>query len=445
VFDDGTRTMPPALDIVNVSVTEDSGEFSFTIENVSDDRGALVTPIGPVFWAVHNDSFAIFTAGETDDGMGLETLAEDGSPADLVSSYMDDTNASAVGAATTPVGGSMGPAAPGESYEFSVTPDMDNPYLTIASMVVNSNDAFLAFPGGLPLLDDTGATRPTEDIERDIRRMLGVWDAGTEINEVPGVGPNQAPRQSGGDTGPADPDNTVRLYSDVTNDLAGESVGGFVQVEVATVGDGLDFEITVTNTSDDTVYPGVLTPVLWATHSDAASFFTAGEAASEGMESLAEDGDASTMLTSLQGLIGSGVGDAGVADNGGGPLTPGDSVTFTLSPDATNRYFSMASMVVPSNDTFVAFPSSGIELLDGSDMRRATVDLEDEIASMLTAWDAGTELNQCGAAGRDQAPRQASPDTGEDEGGAVVRMPPDGVYTYPRMGDVLRVTVTPDS
>jgi hypothetical protein len=41
-----------------------------------------------------------------------------------------------------------------------------------------------------------------------------LWDAGSEVNEEPGVGPNQAPRQPAPNTGDPDPDNTVRLVDD---------------------------------------------------------------------------------------------------------------------------------------------------------------------------------------------------------------------------------------
>jgi hypothetical protein len=42
---------------------------------------------------------------------------------------------------------------------------------------------------------------------------LALWDAGTEVNELPGVGLSEAPRQSGPDTGP-DENGNVRIVSD---------------------------------------------------------------------------------------------------------------------------------------------------------------------------------------------------------------------------------------
>lgn len=37
----------------------------------------------------------------------------------------------------------------------------------------------------------------------------------------------------------------------------------------------------------------------------------------------------------------------------GGPLDPGETASASLSVDAANRYFSFASMVIPSNDAFI--------------------------------------------------------------------------------------------
>ena len=44
--------------------------------------------------------------------------------------------------------------------------------------------------------------------------MLMLWDAGTEVNEEPGIGLNQAPRQAAADTG-EDEHGTVHLVNDM--------------------------------------------------------------------------------------------------------------------------------------------------------------------------------------------------------------------------------------
>ena len=64
-------------------------------------------------------------------------------------------------------------------------------------MFVASNDWFFA-PGekGIALFDEEG-----NPIRGDVTDQIRLWDAGTEVNEEPGVGPNQAPRQALPDTG----------------------------------------------------------------------------------------------------------------------------------------------------------------------------------------------------------------------------------------------------
>ncbi len=47
----------------------------------------------------------------------------------------------------------------------------------------------------------------------DVTGQIQLWDAGTEVNQEPGVGPDQAPRQAGPDTGP-DEGGVVQIVSD---------------------------------------------------------------------------------------------------------------------------------------------------------------------------------------------------------------------------------------
>jgi hypothetical protein len=59
----------------------------------------------------------------------------------------------------------------------------------------------------------------------------------------------------------------------------------------------------------------------------------------------------------------------------------------------------------------------------------------------VSLWDAGTEVNEEPGLGPNQGPRQATPDAGtaEHEGIAHVR----DKFSYPRIADVLRLTITP--
>ncbi len=193
--DDGF-TYPDVGENISVSVTSTPNEmganFMVTIENLAGSS----TPLAPGVWVTHNGMAPYFSAGAADDGAGLEELAEDGDPAPLQSSLsmrddLEDT-------------GTFGsaPIGPGMSYSFSFDAEAGN-MLSFATMFVQSNDLFYApgmagielFPGGVALGSDGAA---------DVTAMVGLWDAGTEINEEPGVGMYQAPRQSGANSGPTE-------------------------------------------------------------------------------------------------------------------------------------------------------------------------------------------------------------------------------------------------
>jgi hypothetical protein len=450
-FDDSTRAMPLPEAFVGVSVSEDAGTYTIEFENTSADNGVLVTPLGPVYWAVHNDQFSPWEA-DSSASAGLETLAEDGSPADLVSENSGATGLLDQGG--NQVDGGSGPAMPGDTITVEVTPDASNPYLSFASMVVQSNDAFWAPNGPIMLLDENDDPRPAADVMADIMASLVVYDAGTEMNEVPGQGPNTAPNQAQAGDG-MNEDGNVRRYDDTTNDLA--SFGDLVSVSVAEGANAGEFDVTVENNSTGTAFPLVITPVAYATHADSVQLFEAGMPAADavaGLEVLAEDGSPADVASALSGLVGSGVGEAGVANmpvggTGMGPLMPGDSYTFTVTPDANNPLLSFASMVVPSNDIFMATPAEGVALLDTNGDPRAVADINSDLSSGVAAWDAGTEANQAGAAGADMAVPpflnkpygQTSGNTGASEGDGTIRAASSGVWFYPSVSSIVSVSL----
>ena len=187
----------------------DAVTFRVRIENISGDSD-LPTPFAPGVWALHSESGPLFTSGEADRGQGLESLAEDGNPAMLAEALtsMDIL----AGVFNTPVGADgPGPLLPGGAYEFEVTATPETPYLSFATMFVQSNDLFLAPDQmGIALFDMDGMAMEMHEITAD----LLLWDAGTEANEEPGAGPNQAPRQADPNTGPADGMATVHPVDD---------------------------------------------------------------------------------------------------------------------------------------------------------------------------------------------------------------------------------------
>ena len=182
--------------------------FTVRIENVSGETDTTLDPSGdasgvplvlsPGAFAAHTRGEPIFTDGEPERNNGLEEIAEDGDPTRLAESLSTDGLVTEAGAFTTPVGASgPGPLPPGMAYEFEVAAAPPARYLSMVTMFVQSNDLFYALggDGGLELFD--GMT----PVSGDVTSHLGLWDAGTEINEEPGAGQNQAPRQSGAGVG----------------------------------------------------------------------------------------------------------------------------------------------------------------------------------------------------------------------------------------------------
>jgi hypothetical protein len=184
--------------------------FLVRVENVGDAaQPALTTPFAPGVWVVHTAADPLFSAGQADRGQGLEALAEDGNPSGLAAAVASQTGVSASGAFNTPVGATEpGPLPPGGAYEFTVVA-LPGDMLSLATMFVQSNDLFYAPDGaGIALFNSNGTP-----VSGDVTGQMQLWDAGTEVNQEPGVGADQAPRQAGPNTGP-DENGVVQIVSD---------------------------------------------------------------------------------------------------------------------------------------------------------------------------------------------------------------------------------------
>lgn len=179
----------------------DSVTFTVLIEGITGpatlalpDGGTTSAPISPGLFLVSADDGALFEAGTAAGGTALERLAEDGDASALIAGL----NASGVTMATAFLHDEsfVVTARPGDRLHFAV-------------MFVQSNDLFYAAdPAGIALFDPTGVP-----ITGDRTAAVKLWDAGTEVNQPPGVGTEQAPRQGMPDTGAAE-DGTVRLVDD---------------------------------------------------------------------------------------------------------------------------------------------------------------------------------------------------------------------------------------
>lgn len=133
-----------------------------------------------------------------------------------------------------------------------------------------------------------------------------------------------------------------------------------------------NLSITVTNLTQGLHF----TPLITSAHTSDNHIFMVGTAASPELQTMAEGGDISGLLTMLSNA------DANSNDNpAGGLLAPGTSTTYALTNDIDNTHLSMTAMVLPSNDGFVGLDSWEIPTEAGT------------YTIMLNAYDAGTEAN----------------------------------------------------
>ena len=401
----------------------------------------------------------------------------------------------ASGVFNTPDGASQpGPVKPGHSYTFSFHAPVGTS-LHFATMFVQSNDLFYApGPMGIPLYDDMG-----HPVSGDVTSQVMLWDAGTEMNQEPGLGADQAPRQAGPNTGAADSNMNVRMadntfgtlpaVSDVLQVTINPGAGGMFTVTLADVA-----QANTLTTSTGTHPPLLIAPGVFVATSKAHPLFTPGQPdMGMGLEALAEDGNPAMLAQSLapetgltvplspgvyaatsmgnplftSGQPDMGMGlkslaedghpmtlaqslasDANLTDSGafttpeGGaqpaPAFPGDVYTFTVKAMPGDALY-LATMFVQSNDAFYAPGAGGIALFDAQGNP-----MSGDVTSQLMLWDAGTEMNQRPGVGADQAPRQTMAGAGMQQMMPVQPMSQvnDG-FTYPDTSKVIQVTITP--
>ena len=167
--------------------THDATTFTIKIVNVSKadtlkvpGAAAVKAPIAPGVFLVDR-GHTLFAPGHPASA-DLQALAEDGNyePLQQAAQAMFATRA--------------GMFTPGLKFTITAKP---GDRLSFATMFVQSNDKFYGpESGGLALFDADG-----KPVAGDLTAALRLFDAGTEIDQQPGAGADQAPRQKGPNQG----------------------------------------------------------------------------------------------------------------------------------------------------------------------------------------------------------------------------------------------------
>jgi hypothetical protein len=150
------------------------------------------------------------------------------------------------------------------------------------------------------------------------------------------------------------------------------------------------YAVTVTNITKGTLF----TPILVVTHKPGHPVFELGEPASDELAAIAEGGDTGPFQDKI---LSSGMGYDAVST--GAPLFPGESVTVNVKAKGRFNHVSLAAMLLPTNDGFIAL--NGMRLPYKS------------LTQIIPGYDAGSEMNdelcanipgpQCGGEGLSEA------------------------------------------
>jgi hypothetical protein len=152
--------------------------------------------------------------------------------------------------------------------------------------------------------------------------------------------------------------------------------------------DGGYYKVTITNITSGQTF----TPSIVLNHKKDVHLFTPGFPASTSLATLAESGNTGPLSTMMS--MNPKVADIAVSD---GLLAPGESTTVQLERTGGIHYISLAAMMIPTNDGFIAL--NGVMAPKG----------HKSVMYLSPAYDAGTEVNDelcanipgpyCGGAG----------------------------------------------
>jgi len=188
--------------------------FKVRVENISDKDGVVAQDgtkypfaLSPGFYTLSNHKMDLFRVGKK-ASPALEAQAEDGNPELFKNKFLTVLGGINIGIFNKPVGSDMAsPIFSGGVFEFEFSA-MEGTKLDLATMYGQSNDLFYGPEKAIDLFDANG-----NPLTGDVTDKFLLWDAGTEVNQAPGLGADQGPRQKGPNMGTAE-NGVVRLVKD---------------------------------------------------------------------------------------------------------------------------------------------------------------------------------------------------------------------------------------
>jgi hypothetical protein len=373
-----------------------------------------------------------------------------------------------------------GPLGPGASWDVPFTAGKGQK-VSFAAMLGQSNDWFFApNPAGIALYDADGNPR-----SGDVTNEVYLWDAGTEIDQEPGVGDATGPKQPSPEFGAADPIAKVRQLGKVVKLTSGANftlpnIAQMIRVTLV-AGSNRQFLLRVENVSTATTLvtsagtSGVgISPPIWAVHArDAALFDLDAADRNQGLELIAESGRNPTLAANLRTLSGNstpispgvwavhrdaeplyvlgledlGIGLSWLAEDGNASylrdavVTNTRTLNFSASggfdtivggdkagPARPGDAFEITVQGVPGDKlSWVSMFGMSNDWFFGT--RPEGIALFDDrgeaihgdVSKSIAVYDAGTELDQEIGIGADTGPQQAGPNTGAADPVNLVR------------------------
>lgn len=161
------------------------------------------------------------------------------------------------------------------------------------------------------------------------------------------------------------------MFTILRNTAAVIFLAGFTFSSSALANGYASYHVTITNITNSIIF----TPILVASQRREVSIYELGSPASGDLAAIAEGGDIGPLTTTLNA-------NHRVVDvqNSGAPLFPGKSVTVVVSAAHGARRISIAAMMLPTNDGFIALDS-------------VKVPRHGSATFFSPGYDAGSELN----------------------------------------------------